>query len=508
MSWNDGYVTDTPYPNGVFTAMAPSQLNFSCVLNGYKPVSLASPFKYFELGFGLGQTLTVLAAAHPHAEFFGADFMPAHVSGARELAHSAGLSNLTLLEKSFEQLANGEVALPEFDFITLHGVYTWVSRANQQHIVQFLARYLKPGGVVYVGYNTLPGWATAFPIQRLVRELAAVHPGNSLQKMTDFKSLMAALVDVKADFVTGHPDVGRLARGFNDNAAYLAHEYLNEHWQPIYHADLVRDLSEAKLDYVGSAALSQSFWQATLSPEQVALINSIGNPVVREATRDLICNTKFRKDVFVRGARPLSARDRTAWLSEAQAALVAPRVTITPEAYDNPPKALAPAQWPAVLDALETGPTRLSTLSQLPSVQGGVDGDALRFCITLQEYGDLTLLDPTLPAADPEPARRLNTEITRLAHLHNHFTSLCSPVTGNGFHCGRLVRLVTARLLQDPATSDAARLSAELRPVLDACTDIDPTELASLEGDALPALVAQILRHRLPLLKQLGVCAD
>lgn len=38
--------------------------------------------------------------------------------------------------------------LPQFDFITLHGIYTWVSRENRQHIVDFIARYLKPGGIV------------------------------------------------------------------------------------------------------------------------------------------------------------------------------------------------------------------------------------------------------------------------------------------------------------------------------------------------------------------------
>ena len=37
------------------------------------------------------------------------------------------------------------------------------------------------------------------------------------------------------------------------HGAYLAHEYLNEYWNALYHADVARDLSAAKLEFVGSA---------------------------------------------------------------------------------------------------------------------------------------------------------------------------------------------------------------------------------------------------------------
>jgi hypothetical protein len=33
-----------------------------------------------------------------------------------------------------------------FDYIALHGVWSWVSPENRGHIVRFAARYLKPGG--------------------------------------------------------------------------------------------------------------------------------------------------------------------------------------------------------------------------------------------------------------------------------------------------------------------------------------------------------------------------
>ena len=125
MDWTAGYASDIEYTAGFYPEQAPGHLNLVCALNGNEPPSLAGPFTYFELGFGRGLTASVLAASNPRGTFYAADFNPAHVAGARELAAEAGLDNLTLLENSFEELAAGAVAgLPGFDYITLHGIYT------------------------------------------------------------------------------------------------------------------------------------------------------------------------------------------------------------------------------------------------------------------------------------------------------------------------------------------------------------------------------------------------
>ena len=47
--------------------------------------------------------------------------------------------------------------LPMFDYVTLHGVYSWVGTTVRADIVRFLRRYLKPGGAVYLSYNAMPG---------------------------------------------------------------------------------------------------------------------------------------------------------------------------------------------------------------------------------------------------------------------------------------------------------------------------------------------------------------
>ena len=55
-----------------------------------------------------------------------------------------------------------------FDFVTLHGIVSWVSDETRGQIVRFLARYLKPGGVVQISYNAKTACAQVQPLQRLL----------------------------------------------------------------------------------------------------------------------------------------------------------------------------------------------------------------------------------------------------------------------------------------------------------------------------------------------------
>ena len=54
--------------------------------------------------------------------------------------------------------------LPEFDYIGLHGIWSWISDGNRAVIVDFIRRKLKVGGVLYISYNTQPGWAAMTPM--------------------------------------------------------------------------------------------------------------------------------------------------------------------------------------------------------------------------------------------------------------------------------------------------------------------------------------------------------
>ena len=166
--WADGYVVDVGYTHGYFRELSPALLRFVALLGGVE-APRAGPFAYCELGCGNGQTSTVLAAGNPNGRFFACDINPTHVQTARRWIEAGKVDNLSVLEASFAQMTAAD--LPDFDFIVLHGVYSWINSAARRAIVDFMQAKLKPGGLVYISYNCLPGWSNVAPLQRLMTEL-------------------------------------------------------------------------------------------------------------------------------------------------------------------------------------------------------------------------------------------------------------------------------------------------------------------------------------------------
>ncbi|SFQ04283.1 class I SAM-dependent methyltransferase [Variovorax sp. 770b2] len=450
MAWNEGYVVKEAYTSGYYRRQSPVYLSAACALNGFEPVDTRKPFTYFELGSGQGFTSNVIAASNPHAQFFAADFMPEHVATGRELATAARLRNVTHLEKSFAQLAAGEVDLPGLDFITMHGVYSWINAVNRRHIVDFIARYLKPGGIVYVSYNALPGWSIAAPLQRLVLEHARVRPGSPGTQVAGAKDLIDRLSRAEAlYFSSSHANPilhHRLESWAREKPTYLAHEYLNESWQALYHADVVRDMAEAKLEFAVSAELSTNVDPSELPPAQREIIESVDDPVMRETLLDYLQNTAFRSDIFIKGARRTSAARRRQWLGQIGIALTVPRQHATLGELVKDANAAGGFIGP-ILDLLERGP--MSVLDIVEHI-GCAPKTIFNIIILLEWHSQGA---PFL--LNPDPIRkaaswRLNAEIALDAMLNDRYRVLASPLLGTGVAASPLQRLVYHALRHDP----------------------------------------------------------
>jgi SAM-dependent methyltransferase len=490
MAWNEGYVVEEAYTSGFFRKQSPVHLSVACAINGFEPIDTRKPFTYLELGSGQGFTANLLAASNPFAQFYAADFMPGHIVTARELAVAARLGNVTHLEKSFAELAAGHSDLPPLDFITLHGVYSWVNPENRRHIVDFIGRHLKPGGIVYVSYNAMPGWSAATPLQRLVLEHARAVPGRLEDQVNRAKSLIDGLIGAKAGYFTANENGvlrSRLDSWAKDKPVYLAHEYMNQSWQALYHADVVRDFASAKLDFAASAELCMNVDPLQLPAEQREIVQSIDDPVLRETVLDYLQNTAFRSDVFIRGARRMGAARRQQWWEQIGLALTVPRRFATLGQASDVASG-SPVVGGSVLDLLEDGPKSVQELAD----RHGCAPDAIVNLMSLLVWHDQGApFIVSAQAPSKEASLRLNAVVSNDAVLQDRYQALASPMLGSGINSSVLQRLIHHALRERAHPIDRHALTQWIWQVL---TDQGPPIV--LGHEPLPSKEIELIEIR------------
>src|SRR5437588_113040 len=67
------------------------------------------------------------------------------------------------------------------------------------------SRRLKPGGLLYVGYNALPGWASVEPLRRLMLDRGAAVKGSTLDRAREGVALAKRLSDDGAQYFADNP---------------------------------------------------------------------------------------------------------------------------------------------------------------------------------------------------------------------------------------------------------------------------------------------------------------
>jgi SAM-dependent methyltransferase len=441
--WTAGYVSDLEYTTAYYREQAPSHLNLVALINGCEPPPLAGGFTYCELGCGQGFTANLLAASNPQGRFYAVDFNPSHIASARRLAERAGLKNIEFIEESFADLADSPRELPRFDYVTLHGVFSWITAEHRRAIVRFIRRYLKSGGIVYISYNAMPGWTAALPLQRLLYEHATLVAERSDRRMERAIAFAQELRRADLRYELGNAFLDEISGLLGRRETrYLVHEYLNAGWEPLYFTDVARELAEAKLEFAGSAHLVENFVDLTLAPKQIELLNQVVAQDVREMLKDFCVNRRFRKDVFVRGARRLSALARQEQLRSTRLALQVPR----PDAVlklDVPrgEASLDPAVYTPILDALADGPRSIAELLELAH-RVKSDTTAMEILGVLAGSGQVApLVDGEVASG---PAQRFNRAIAagaELEELHRGL-ALAAPALGSGIVVNSVALLV------------------------------------------------------------------
>ena len=304
-----GYVTDVAYLPGYYPFMAPARMRYVASLQGIRPPAVEEGFDFLELGCGFGSTLLTLAAANPQGRFTGVDFMPVHTEQIDRDVTATNLRNVRVLCADFAKMP---AVLPQFDFIALHGVFSWVSPELRQCVLQIIRRHLKPDGIVEITYNCMPGWSSLLPVRTLLQHFAGRAQGDSIARVRQALAIVAEMRKADIPIFHDQPLAAQLVdKLMQADLHYVAHEYLNEHWTVFHVADVLAMFGGIGLGHAGRLPYHHNHWELCAKPQFARQFHA-ADLATLETLKDHHANAMFRWDLF-------SPRPREAWTSRQRA---------------------------------------------------------------------------------------------------------------------------------------------------------------------------------------------
>ena len=463
--WTEGYVAEIGYTFGYYGELNPLRIAVPFLNAGLAPPGIATAC---ELGFGQGISVNIHAAASP-VSWYGTDFNPAHAAFAQSLAQATG-SGAQLFDQSFAEFCV-RPDLPDFDYIGLHGVWSWVSPENRRVIVDFIRKKLKVGGLLYISYNCQPGFAAMLPLRHLLTEHAGMMAAPSLGIVARIDAAVEfaeRLLALNPAFAVANPTIAErlnLIKGHDRH--YLAHEYFNRDWTAMLFREMTEHLAPAKLSYACSAYFLDHIDALNLTADQHQFLGEIPDPMFRQSVFDFMVNQQFRRDYWVKGARRLSALEQTEALRRLRVImLTSPRSAVGATVQGAlGERELNQSIYNPILDAL--GDHRPKTISEIEKALSGTEfglGAIYEAVMVLAGKGDVALVqDDAAQAAARVRTDKLNRWMFDKARSTDELGALASPVTGGGILASRFHQLfLLARTQGHKKPDEMARFTWDL----------------------------------------------
>lgn len=380
MSASTEYVNDVPYVRHFVGELSPARIRLGAAMNGLTPPP-GDELDYCELGCAHGDTLAALAAAHPRGRFLGIDISAVHIASARRLARDGGVENIGFLERDLADLLHEDIG--EFDFIVAHGLLSWVSPEKRKALLGFAQAKLKPGGLLYVSYNAMPGWASVEPLRQLLLSPIGGAEGTSVERAARGVAFARVMEASGAEYFARNPAASEMLSTMEKaGLPYVVHEYLHEHWAPMYFARVAWEMSAHDLHFAGALPLYLNFRHTAIPESLETIFAPLTDRITFESLKDFAINEFFRRDIYVKGKVARSAEATNAYLDAGAWGTLTTRLpeerTVT---FAHRKLDLVGPIYDALFAALAEGATTLSVLAERPEL-GALGSDKLRAALS------------------------------------------------------------------------------------------------------------------------------
>lgn len=212
------------YINAYFYGLNPLNIDFNLTLASVKNTKDSS-ISYLELGFGKGYSLALHSVCNK-GEFIGVDFNPSFAFNIKELSPNSKIYNESF--KDFYKRAISEKM--SFDYIVLHGVWSWINSKNKKYIQKIIDKCLNIGGIVYISYNSFPGWEGGYSLQKILKAFEERQNGTPTTKIKNSLEILEQFSKIPMSFLQQNPKAKEeILHILNQDISVLAHEFFNKH---------------------------------------------------------------------------------------------------------------------------------------------------------------------------------------------------------------------------------------------------------------------------------------
>jgi SAM-dependent methyltransferase len=255
--------------------------------------------RVLEIGCGDGAHLASCAVTMPDATFVGFDLAADAISRGRRLVERVGLTNIAL---EVGDITTWQPDAP-FDYILVHGIYSWVPDFVREALMALVARSLAPTGVACVSYNCYPAGHT----RRMLWEMMKYHIGDR----TDPDEMIEKALELARFIQFCRPKPAGVELELFDNDVdivinkqfrnVLFHDELSPTNHQVYFHEFADDARRHGLRFV-SELEPHVMANADLPGEIDELLRTLSrvNPERREQYFDFACLRRFRQTLVTR----------------------------------------------------------------------------------------------------------------------------------------------------------------------------------------------------------------
>lgn len=259
---------------------------------------------FLELGSSFGGNMISQALFNPESKFVGIDLSEEQVKIGNEIIEYIGLDNIKLYAKNILDI---DEDFGKFDYITTHGVYSWVPDNVKDKILEIFKNNLNENGIGYVSYNTYPGWKKGSLLREMMVYANKYYENLPLiEKVERSKVIINEILDLSLTTTDSVEDKKSFKiftdKVFEKDNYYLAHEYLEIFNDPLYLHEFVDSVRNKGLEYVSDVNLRLSFI-SQYSDDFIKKIKelTLGDRIIKEQCIDYIFYTNFRKSLVCKG---------------------------------------------------------------------------------------------------------------------------------------------------------------------------------------------------------------